>query len=221
VQPFGHAIIACMSFPQEIEAKYRIDGRHVFADLLALHAVGPFELRSAPSPVDQVNTYYDTASRLLRSARHGFRVRLARGRYTATLKGPARLEGEVHIRSEWEQAVPDADPAQLPPGELHDHLLGLTQGELLTPLLVIRTRRHTVEALRDGQSIAELALDESIIEAAAQSQTFYELEIELLGQASLSEFMALTAELRDRYGLQPEEQSKLQRGLALIGEDSQ
>jgi inorganic triphosphatase YgiF len=209
-----------MSFPQEIEAKYRVDSRHMFADLLALQSIGIFELRSAPAPVDQVNTYYDTESRLLRVARHGFRVRLAKGRYTATLKGPARIEGEVHIRSEWEQAVPGADPAQLPPGDLRNHLLDLTQGEPLMQLLIIRTRRHTVEALRAGQSIAELALDESTIEAGALTQTFYELEIELLRQAPLSEFTALTVELRDRYGLQPEEQSKLQRGLALLGEES-
>jgi hypothetical protein len=37
----------------EIEAKFRIEGKQVFADLLRLASIGPFLLRAADVPEDQ------------------------------------------------------------------------------------------------------------------------------------------------------------------------
>ena len=100
-----------MLFPREIEAKYRVTERRTFTELLALGVIGPFALYPAHTPVDQVNTYYDSLAQSLRLVKHSFRVRAAAGRSIATLKGPVQMKGDLHIRHEWEEELPGPDPA--------------------------------------------------------------------------------------------------------------
>jgi triphosphatase len=202
--------------PLEIESKFRVPGPQVFEQLLGMGQIGPFLLRPAPAPVDQLNTYFDTADRRLGAARHGFRVRAAGGRFTATLKGPATLAGATHTRAEWEAALPSGDPADLADGELRMRLLALSAGLPLLPLLTIRTHRQLVAAARPGGLALEVALDDSLIEAGGQTERLCELEVELPAGGALADLEQISALLRDRFGLLPEPRSKLERGLALL-----
>jgi inorganic triphosphatase YgiF len=207
-----------MTAPDEIEAKYQISDPTVFTTIMGLSALGDYHLQPAQT-VDQLNTYFDTASRKLRQARHGFRIRQAKERLVATLKGPVQLDGAIHRRDEYEVATPSLDPADLPAGDLRDLLWQLTAAEPLLPLLQIRTQRQVILIARDQQPRLELALDQSQIHAGARSESFCELELELLPAGDLADLAAVVAAFQALFPLVPESQSKLERGLKLLGED--
>ena len=78
----------------EMEAKYRVEDRQIFADLLQLDTLGPYRLLPAPEPEEQRNTYFDTADRKLDAGRYGLRIRDLGTRRIATLKGEFRIEVE-------------------------------------------------------------------------------------------------------------------------------
>jgi inorganic triphosphatase YgiF len=205
-----------MSSHQEIEAKYQVGDPALFAELLGLDHAGRFALHPAATPIDQLNTYFDTHEWRLRQARYGFRVRIAQGYAKATLKGPTLLVNDVHTRSEWEVELPDDDLANLPVGALRNELLRLTGGAPLRPTLSIRNRRQIIEVLDGQRPVVEIALDNSVINAGGQTQHFYELELELIGAGLPVDLQDLAATLCDRYMLAPEPRSKLERGLALL-----
>ena len=201
----------------EIEAKFRVGGEQVFSDLLALAALGPFQLAAEAGEEDQRNVYFDTADRRLRQARYGLRVRTIGARRIATLKGEAKVTDGTYERDEWEVDIgPSDDPQTWPAGEVRARALALTGGAPLAPTLAMRTRRRHIYAERDGARVAEISLDTGSMSAGGLSQLFRELEIELLPGADRAAFDELVALLRDRFALQPESQSKLARGLALL-----
>ena len=156
--------------PREIEAKFRVLSHQIFADLLALEQLGPFTLAAVAEPEDQVNSYFDSQTRDLQQALHGFRVRSVAGRAKATLKGPATTVGSAQSRSEWEVGLQYPDPSALPSGELRERLLALTNGAPLLPTLTIRTKRQIINAYQSERHALELALDELVIEAGTRTQ---------------------------------------------------
>ena len=201
----------------EIEAKFRVDDEQTFPQLLALDAIGPFELIAEPDAEDQRNVYFDTADQRLRAGQYGLRVRDLGSRRIATLKGAAKARDGMYERDEWEVEIGDDDhPSAWPASAARDRTLALLDGAELLPLLAIRTRRLHVIALRDGTRVAELSLDTGAIEAGEREQSFRELEIELLKTGTRADLDELVARLRARFTLIPEDRSKLARGLALL-----
>jgi triphosphatase len=202
--------------PREIEAKFHVASRQIFSDLLAVRQCGTFTLSATPEPEQQTNVYFDTQARDLRLARHGFRVRMVAGNAKATLKGPAITVGSAQSRTEWEVALPDPDPNMLPDGELREHLLELTKGAPLLPMLTIRTTRQIINAFQQSRHALEIALDDLVIEAGSRTQASLELEIELLSAGTSADLEAMVTLLAPRYHLTPEPRSKLARGLELL-----
>jgi inorganic triphosphatase YgiF len=201
----------------EIEAKFRVDDEQTFAQLLALDAIGPFTLEAEPDVEDQRNVYFDTADRRLRAGQYGLRVRDLGSRRIATLKGAAKARDGMYERDEWEIEIgDDDDPATWPASQARDRTLALLGGAAPQPILAIRTRRLHMIALRGGARVAELSLDTGVIDAGGRSANFRELEIELLGTGTRADLDELVALLRARFTLNPEDRSKLARGLALL-----
>lgn len=201
----------------EIEAKFRVDDEQTFAHLLALAAIGPFELIAAPEAEDQRNVYFDSADRRLRGGQYGLRVRDLGHRRIATLKGAAQARDGMYERDEWEIEIGDDDhPSAWPASEARDRTLALLAGAEPLPILSIHTRRRHVIALRDGTRVAELSLDTGAIDAGGRAASFRELEIELLKTGTRADLDKLVALLRARFTLTPEDRSKLERGLALL-----
>ena len=201
----------------EIEAKFRIDDRQIFAELLGLATLGDYRLSPAPSPEDQRNIYFDTADGRLDAGRYGLRIRDLGTRRIATLKGASRGTGALHERDEWEVEIDDDDrPIAWPASEARDRTLELLGGAPLIPILSIRTMRRHIYVVRGDTEIAEISLDEGTISAGGREQPFRELEIELLGEATRADLDTIVELLRARFPLVPEEHSKLARGLALL-----
>lgn len=198
----------------EIEAKYRVDDPAVFAQVQAATTIGPFSLQARPSE-HQTNTYFDTADLRLRAGRYGLRVRDVGERRVATLKGGGGVQGARHQREEWEQSIGEDDhPQRWPDCEVRDRVLALLDGAELLPVVVVQTLRHVIDVLRDGRTVAEMALDEGTIRCGNRGMPFREIEVELKGgsEADLDEVVAA---LLAQFALEPEEQSKLARGMAL------
>lgn len=207
----------------EIEAKFRVEERESFAVLRAASELGGYVLRCAPHPEQQRNTYYDTADGRLAQARYGLRIREIDGRSVATLKGPGTPREGLHQRAEWEVPAHHPDPATWPESAAREEAQRLLGGAELLPLLTIETSRHHIVALRqeesgEQQEIAELALDEGIIQAKGRTRPFRELEIELLPSGTHADLEALVAAVQHHMPLIPENRSKLEQGLALLKE---
>jgi inorganic triphosphatase YgiF len=201
----------------EIEAKFRVDDDQTFPHLLALDAIGPFELRAEPAAEDQHNVYFDTADRRLRAGQYGLRVRDLGRRRVATLKGAAQARDGMYERDEWEVEIGDDDhPANWPASEARERTLALLDGAEPLPILSIRTHRLHIIALRNGARVAELSLDTGTIDAGSRTADFRELEIELFENGTRADLDELVALLRARFALAPEDRSKLARGLALL-----
>lgn len=200
----------------EIEAKFRVADERTFPALLDLTELGPFRL-AAGGTEDQRNVYFDTADTRLRAGRYGLRVRDLGGRRIATLKGETRSVDGLHERDEWEVDIGGDDrPETWPASEIRERVLALLGGAPLLPILTIATQRRHVYASRAGVRVAELSLDEGTIHAGGRTESFRELEIELLDGRERTDLEALVTLLRDRFPLIPEDRSKLARGLALL-----
>ncbi len=201
----------------EIEAKFRVDHEQTFPQLLALGAIGPFELIAEPDAEDQRNVYFDTADRRLRAGQYGLRVRDLGRRRIATLKGAAKANDGMYERDEWEVEIGDDDhPSAWPASQARDRTLALLDGAEPLPILSIRTRRLHIIAQRGGTRVAELSLDTGAIDAGGRAANFRELEIELLKTGTRADLDELVALLRAHFTLIPEDRSKLARGLALL-----
>jgi inorganic triphosphatase YgiF len=204
--------------PLEIEAKFTVPDEATLAALAAVRALGAYVVTPEDTVELQRNTYFDTADMRLAAQRCGLRVRDLGDRRVATLKDGGRARGGVHERGEWEVAIgADDRPETWPPSEARDRALALTGGAPLRPIVTVRTRRMRRYALRGTARVAELSLDDGTIAAAGRELPFLELEVELLPPGTRADLDALAALLRERFALQPEDRSKLARGLELLG----
>jgi inorganic triphosphatase YgiF len=202
---------------QEIEAKYTLAEAEATQRLAALRALGPYRLEPAEAQ-DQRNTYFDTDDLRLASAHCGLRVREVAGRRIATVKIAGAVRDGVHERGEWEAEIgADDAPAAWPASPARDMALALTGNAGLHPIVQVHTVRQILLFWRGEQQVAELALDEGVISAGAGELPFRELELELRPGGTREDLAALATLLSEHAVLLPEDQSKLARGLALLG----
>ena len=202
----------------EIEQKYRVANDATFPAVLALRSIGEYALRPEAAPEEQHNAYFDTADGRVRASRSGLRVRTIGERRIATLKSGGGVVAGRAARGEWEADIgPSDDPATWPAGELRERALAITGGAPLQPLLTIRTTRHNIAVTLDDREVAQISLDDATIAAGGRTQPLRELEVELHGGGTLTDLDAICAALSERFPLQPESQSKLERGLMLLG----
>lgn len=204
------------STPLEIELKFRVEEPDTFVALARPLVLGDFRLQPAEDVEQQHNVYFDTPDFRLRARRFGLRLRQLGSRRVVTLKGETQARDGLHQRAEWEMPVEGDDPLQWPAGEVRDRAFALAGDAPLQPILSIQTTRRHVYAWRGSRRVAEIALDDGVIHAGGREQTFRELEVELLAGGERADLEALGSLLRQRFGLQPDDRSKLARGMALL-----
>lgn len=201
----------------EVEAKYAVSASDMDV-VAALGQLGPYMLHAEPEPEHQQNRYFDTADRRLAQARYGLRLRDVGGRTLLTLKGPAEVTHGLHRRAEYEFPHANPDPRTWPGGPARDLALALIGTAALHPTVTILTHRTIIFAHYQGRTVAELCLDRGMIQVSDRTESFSELEIELLPDGSESDLAAIADVLRTLIDLRPESRSKLQRGLAFMEE---
>lgn len=188
---------------------------------LALGPEGPDALRHHPLLVDVTpgiaclgNTYFDTPTGELETARMALRLRRLDDRLLQTLKTRGDGGGGLSRRGEWEWQVPGpgldlAGLAGLVPAALGRDVL-----ERLEPRFTTDFRRETRELTHQGARI-ELALDEGEITAGGRRVTIRELELELKS-GDPAALWSLAEALAERVALRPSDTSKAARGSALL-----
>ena len=201
----------------EIESRYVVPDRILFAKLLELRQLGDYALD--PRGKVKITDYYlDTKGRALLNQGWACRLRSQDGQWFLTLKAPKNVRGAIvsRLESEIPLSGPTEDAANWPAGQTRDQVVTLTGGLPLRRLLVIKQNRHRFLVTEGLRSVADLTLDVVRMAGDGLEHTGYMLECELLDQGAEQDLDTLNEILTETYLLIPEARSKLQRGLELV-----
>jgi inorganic triphosphatase YgiF len=169
------------------------------------------------------STYFDTADFALARARLTLRLRRYGRGWLQCLKGGGQVSADgLHVREEWEYPTPrreiDLSCFRGTP------LAALPQAQTLhRQLAAVFATRFTRCAWRIPTAAGEVeaAIDSGIIlSRGSQTLPILELELELLGGATLDDARRIAAQLGQRVCLRPQPQSKAARGYRLAGAQS-
>lgn len=174
-----------------------------------------------------VDTYFDTADFAILRAGWTYRCRRRDGRSTLNLKACGTQHGDVFVREEVDQHLPDTmSPGsdELPPGPVQERLDPILRGRPKQKLFSVTSRRRIYAVSRAGDDPCrlELDLDRTRISAIKRKRQapgtfdFSELELEHeSGDTSVMDDVARA--LRDRARLVPSQFSKFDRGVQAAG----
>ena len=206
----------------EIELKYRIDSVEQYDSLLSDPWIAGHAEDDEPETVRMKAAYFDTPDLTLIKHNIAFRIRSEGERTLATLKWRDDDDGigGLYIRSEINIPISDKtcffapDPSIFKESLEGRDLLDIIDGKPLENIIdMIFTRKRI--RIDYGESILELALDEGVVVAGADSTQFRELEIEIY--SGRKEDLLDTGNLiAKKYGLEPELKTKFARGIELL-----
>jgi len=166
-----------------------------------------------------VDTYFDTADWRIGRSGHVLRVRNRAGRGEVTLKGLAQSDAGLRRRLEVTEPLPAGGVGALGiNGPVGWRLRALAGKRPLQPILEVRTRRRPFDLRVSGETVAEAALDETIIVVGSVHQPvrLQRVEVEVV-PAWVERFEAFVDALRRECGLQPAALSKFEAGLLAAG----
>jgi inorganic triphosphatase YgiF len=201
----------------EIEAKYAILGPLNASKLVTLD-LAPYHLFPDRAGHHR-DVLLDTKDRSITSTGVTLRLRETDdGRTVLTFKGPNAGRSGVHEREEIEATLtsPDHFDYSCWPEEIRERVRALAHGQPLVPLVRIYIHRRTWAIERQNQHVAEMALDQGIINAGGRTARVHELEVELKKHGTRDDLDELDRRLLEQLPLQPQPRGKLQRGLALL-----
>jgi len=192
------------------------------ADTATTHALEPSSNGLSAQPLAArrlVDAYLDTAD--WRIGRSGFvlRVRRRAGGAEVTLKDSSPATGGLRRRLEVTEPLPADGVAALgPDGPVGRRLHALVGSRPLHQVLEVRTRRRPFSLLVGDGQVAEVALDDTVIEVtdSAQPVRLRRVEVEV-DPDSVDRLSPLVARLRSECGLQPATLSKFEAGLLASG----
>ncbi|MBR2674511.1 MAG: CYTH domain-containing protein [Mogibacterium sp.] len=202
----------------ETEYKFRLQDPSVFDRIVEsaeIKAAGIDEVET----IEMKATYFDTSDYDLRSKGIAYRVRREDDRYTATIKWDVKVSDGLHKREEFNLVVSDERFADNPNIDLFVssdayEVLKEAAGDkqLVKKINMEFTRRQF--KVDTGKSISCISVDEgSINHQDGRVIPICELEIEWY-YGDEEDFMKLAALIKEKYGLEAEDMSKLQRAYA-------
>ncbi len=210
----------------EVEAKFLIRSNDQVDQVLAtLDELGYRKAEGGTG--SHVDTYFDTPDFDILRAGWTYRCRQRNGRSSLNLKSCGRQDGQVFVREEIEQELPDARLSpihSLPPGPVQKILDGIVDNRRSRRLFRVASQRRVLALTSpdDNPSRIELDLDRTKITAenadnsAPGSFEFMELELELeSGESRAVDRLANI--LFDELGLTPAQFSKFDRGILAAG----
>lgn len=205
----------------EVEAKLSIPDEQTFQRLLEATSLAGYSQKE-PKLLHLHDQYLDTAEGGILAGGYACRIRQQDDLVLATLKGLGTVSGAIHRRLEHEVELPHPLPPQhWPASAARDLALRLGGREPLVPLFEAEQSRHRSSLCDGDRLVAELNLDRvRLFRESATAATYLELEVELVHGGSEELLVQIAQELQSEWGLQPQNRSKFERGLALLGTGS-
>ena len=205
-----------MATKVESEIKYRIADSSFVQELLAAKQLGPCEIAGFQTRRHH-DTYLDTADRAFMALGYAFRYRRTATRGIVQLKSLNKSSGHVHRRTElWAETDHPAAPQTWTPGPARDMAMDILRHKTLHPLFEVRQNRHFTNRVHEGIVVSEMSIDEVVWLAGGRESHAWELEIELADACSEALMHSIDDELVRRGKIIPQNQSKFERGLALL-----
>lgn len=204
----------------EVELKFLIDNKLAQERILRDKHLAEIKEDGTEEELCLQATYFDTEDFDLCSRKIAFRVRMENEKPVAALKWGGAAKDGLHIRGELNVPV-EASYLKAPNidifegSELYDQLRDAVGDKTLKPIMNINCMRKQM-AVDTGNSISVVSLDIGEIVTDRASLPITELEIELYS-GDKDDMVRLGQELTLKYNLIPENKSKFQRGLELLG----
>jgi len=205
----------------EVEAKFSLPDSTTLHQLQVTTRLAGFPLRKGQTRVVH-DTYVDTSERKILAGGYTCRFRQVDEGIQAALKSLGGALGAIHKREEVDVLLPSIQqPEDWPVSLLREQVLQLTCGDPLIPLVELHQTRIIRLVRKQKQVIAELSLDDVLVNAGGREQAYYELEVELTPQGSEEDLANIAAFLQKKWSLSPETLSKFERALALLDTKSE
>jgi triphosphatase len=217
-------VVLCLHLKKEdimeSELKYRIKDREMADALWDDECLLAIADPSSREKLVMKAVYFDTEDHVLSDSNMAFRVRLEGESIFATLKWGGHSSNGFHEREEINVPVAGEQYFIKPPTDLFAEsedgkaLVRMIGDKPLINMLETRYLRRRMRVdLND--CIMEIAIDTGSIVTDMGEESILELEIELFA-GEVKTLKELGRKLAEKYGLVPENQSKLGRGLKLL-----
>ena len=199
----------------EKEYKYTLSDETVF-DRIVDECEYTAACKDAVECIDMKAVYFDTADRDLRNKGVAYRIRRENDRITATIKWDKDVRDGYHIREEFNLVVNDERYANNPDIEMfrsadaYEVLYAAAGDKKLEMMVGMEYLRRQIR-IDTGKSISCLSIDKGIIHHEdGHAVPVLELELEWF-HGDEEDFINLATQLQEKYSLQAENISKLQR----------
>ncbi|WP_406657930.1 CYTH domain-containing protein [Methanolobus sp. ZRKC2] len=202
----------------EIEAKFLLSDKDVFRKLSMNDSIGNFAVGNTCKS-NFSDTYLDTVDMVLYSSGYSFRCRQKPGKIAYTLKSLDGAGSTIRRREEIEVIVPEkCEIDELEESRLKSMVSSMIGSGKLFPLFEVIHERTTCDLKDNSRNVAELSLDDVIINCEGNEKPYLEVEIELQ-EGSEDELFSLVDVMLDDFGLTPGSNSKFDNGLELLHEN--
>lgn len=199
----------------ETEFKYNLTDLSVFDRIVENAEINKMGLEAVET-IDMHAMYFDTPDMDFRKHGIAYRIRQEDDRCTATIKWDVNVEDGLHRREEFNLVVNDERFAEAPDIDLfissdaYDVLYEASAGKKLHRTIGMDYTRKQFK-VDTGKSISCISLDVGMIHhAAGHDVPISELEIEWY-YGDEDDFIALANLIQNKYELETEDMSKLQR----------
>ncbi|MBR0374087.1 MAG: CYTH domain-containing protein [Mogibacterium sp.] len=200
----------------ETEFKYRIDDIRLIHEIINDPLLDHFINRSQIEEIEMHAVYFDTEEQDLRRAGIAYRIRRENDRITATIKWAGNVENGLHSREEFNLVINDeafADNPNIDVFESSDAYDVLFQAAGHKPLVKTVEMDFTRQMVKvdTGLSISALSFDVGTVAGRERKSDIMEMELEWY-HGNEEDFRDVALSIADKYGLEAENASKLQRG---------
>lgn len=209
----------------ETEFKYRLDDASIIQQIIDDPLLDDYVDRDNLEEIGMHAVYFDTEEMDLKKSGIAYRIRYENDRITATIKWDNHVENGLHSREEFNLVITDERFAEHPnidvfeSSDAYDVLLQAADHKPLLKKVEMDFVRKLIK-VDTGDSISALSFDEGVIHGVHGDKDVLEMELEwYYGDAD--DFKDIAGTLAEKYSLQPENISKLQRGFLPSDKDDE
>ena len=200
----------------ETEFKFRIDNPTLVDRIVQDPYLDDYVDREAFEVINMHAVYFDTEDCALRKAGIAYRIRYENDRITATIKWDNKVEDGLHSREEFNLVINDERFAENPnidafeSSDAYDVLLKAAGHQKLYKMVDMEFVRKLLK-VDTGESISALSFDTGVVHGISGDVKISEMELEWY-HGNDEDFKKVAMTLAEKYQLEPENISKLQKG---------